>query len=64
MPSGIRNKANKALPKYWRLKNGTYSYRIPSHLRSLHDGKGEISLGQSLSEAIENSLSSLKLVMI
>ena len=51
MPTKDRNQENKSLPKYWRLKNGTYSYRVPSHLREQHGGKGEISLGQSLSEA-------------
>jgi hypothetical protein len=51
MPSYRRAKHNKSLPKYWRLKNGTYSYRIPPHLRDLHGGKTEVSLGQSLSNA-------------
>jgi len=46
-----RNQANRALPKYWRLKNGSYMYRVPPHLRHLHNGKAEVSLGQTLSQA-------------
>lgn len=51
--SPTRNQSNRALPKYWRLKNGSYSYRVPAHMRHLHDGKAEISLGQSLSKAYQ-----------
>jgi integrase len=51
MVSKERSKQNKSLPKYWRLKYGTYCYRIPPHLRHLHGGKSEISLGQTLSAA-------------
>lgn len=51
MAPKTRAKENRSLPKYWRLKNGSYSYRVPPHLRLLHGGKGEISLGQSLHEA-------------
>lgn len=46
-----RNQANRALPKYWRLKNGSYMYRVPQHMRHLHNGKTEITLGQTLSQA-------------
>lgn len=46
-----RTKANSRLPKYWRFKHGTYSYRVPPHLRAMHGGKGEISLGQNLADA-------------
>ena len=46
-----RLKQNKILPKYWRLKNGSYSYRVPPHLRHLHGDRTEVSLGQSLSIA-------------
>lgn len=46
-----RTKTNKALPKYWRYKNGTYAFRVPPHLRDKTDGKAEISLGQDLSDA-------------
>jgi integrase len=49
--SNVRTKQNQSLPKYWRFKNGSYFYRVPKHLRHLHDGKTEISLGQSLSAA-------------
>lgn len=51
MAPQTRKKTNRALPKYWRLKNGTYMYRVPQHLRHLHNGKTEISLGQTLSKA-------------
>ena len=51
MGSNKRTTRNKKLPKYWRLKNGSYSYRVPPHLRHLHGGKTEVSLGQSLSGA-------------
>jgi integrase len=43
-----RKRKNNALPKYWRLTKNTYYYRVPQHLRHLHEGKAEISLGQSL----------------
>lgn len=46
-----RSQTNRALPKYWRLKNGSYMYRVPQHLRHLHNGKTEVSLGQNLSQA-------------
>lgn len=48
-----RNPSNRALPKYWRLHKGSYSYRVPPHMRHLHGGKTEISLGQSLSAAYQ-----------
>jgi integrase len=51
MPPKNRLRQNRILPKYWRLKKGTYYYRVPPHLRDKHDGKKEISLGQSLSDA-------------
>jgi integrase len=46
-----RNQAHRSLPKYWRKKKNSYTYRIPPQLRHLHDGKKEISLGTSLSGA-------------
>jgi len=46
-----RLKKNRTLPKYWRLQKGTYMYRVPPLLRERHNGKTEISLGQSLSGA-------------
>ena len=51
MTANARTPVNKTLPKYWRFKHGTYSYRVPPHLRAMHGGKGEISLGQNLPEA-------------
>ena len=46
-----RSSKNRSLPKYWRLKDSTYYYRVPPHMRHLHNGKTEISLGNSLSGA-------------
>lgn len=46
-----RKPANKALPKYWRQKNGSYMYRVPRHLQERHGGRQEISLGQTLAQA-------------
>lgn len=46
-----RTVTNKSLPKYWRYKNGTYSFRVPSHLRHKTGGKAEITLGQHLPDA-------------
>tara|TARA_B110000908_G_scaffold9521_1_gene11555 strand:+ start:139 stop:1239 length:1101 start_codon:yes stop_codon:yes gene_type:complete len=51
MPSNKRSPKNKVLPKYWRLKNDTYFYRVPPAMHHMHDGKKEISLGKSLSGA-------------
>jgi hypothetical protein len=48
-----RAKQNEALPKYWRHRGKTYYYRVPPHMRHLHSGKAEISLGQSLSQAYQ-----------
>ena len=53
MPPHKRNQSNRALPKYWRLHKGSYSYRVPPQLQHLHGGKTEISLGQSLSGAYQ-----------
>jgi integrase len=46
-----RAKQNKALPKYWRVRGKTYYYRVPPHMRHLHNGKSEVTLGQSLPQA-------------
>lgn len=48
-----RNQEHRALPKYWRKRGTSYTYRIPPQLRHLHDGKKEISLGTSLSGAYQ-----------
>ncbi len=48
-----RKRQNSQLPKYWRLKNGTYMYRVPPALRDKHGGKTEISLGQTLAAAYQ-----------
>lgn len=47
MPPQKRNPENDDLPRYWRLRGKTFYYRVPTHLRHLHNGKKEISLGQS-----------------
>jgi integrase len=46
-----RNREHRSLPKYWRKRHNSYTYRVPPQLRHLHDGKKEISLGTSLSGA-------------
>ena len=46
-----RNPKHKSLPKYWRIKRNSYTYRVPPHLLHLHNGVSEISLGTSLSGA-------------
>jgi hypothetical protein len=53
MAPSKRNQKNRALPKYWRQRGSTYYYRVPTHLRYLHGGKVEISLGQSLPGAYQ-----------
>tara|TARA_B110000285_G_scaffold110939_1_gene125946 strand:- start:2474 stop:3580 length:1107 start_codon:yes stop_codon:yes gene_type:complete len=51
MLKNTRLSEHHRLPKYWRKKKNSYTYRIPPHLQHLHDGKREISLGTSLGEA-------------
>ena len=48
-----RSRSNRSLPKFWRVRNHTYYYRVPPHLRRQFDGKTEISLGQDLSQAYQ-----------
>lgn len=51
MPKNTRLTAHNRLPKYWRKKKNSYTYRVPPHLQHLHDGRKEISLGTSLAGA-------------
>lgn len=58
MPKNTRSDSNQQLPQYWRFRpalkgtrKDTYYYRVPMHLRHLHEGKKEIVLGTTLSGA-------------
>lgn len=46
-----RSAKHRSLPKYWRIKRNSYTYRVPPQLRHLHNGVAEISLGTSLAGA-------------
>jgi len=44
-------KAHKGLPRGWRLRDGSYRYRVPNGQESHWDGKREFTLGKTLAEA-------------
>jgi integrase len=47
-----RNKQHRGLPENWRIKHGSYRYRVPKGMEHLWDGKGEFILGRTYSQAL------------
>ena len=47
-----RNKQHRGLPGNWRIKHGSYRYRVPKGMEHLWDGKGEFILGRTYSQAL------------